>query len=110
MKKYRKKPVIVEAEVYKIGLEDGFTLFWSDVHGEYQQNFKKLENALSFAEKLPNKGYDEDLIIEDPRPFIKTLEGNHLISKGDYIVTGIKGERYPVKPDIFHATYELVED
>jgi hypothetical protein len=28
---------------------------------------------------------------------------------GDYIITGVKGERYPCKPDIFEATYEAVE-
>jgi hypothetical protein len=28
---------------------------------------------------------------------------------GDYIITGINGEKYPCKPDIFKMTYELVE-
>jgi hypothetical protein len=28
---------------------------------------------------------------------------------GDYIIKGIKGEFYPCKPDVFEATYELVE-
>jgi hypothetical protein len=40
--------------------------------------------------------------------FIKTLEGLIEVSPGDWIITGIKGERYPVKPDIFGATYEFV--
>jgi hypothetical protein len=40
---------------------------------------------------------------------IKTLEGHHIVCPGDYIITGIKGERYPCKPDIFEATYERVE-
>lgn len=69
--KFRKKPVVIDAEVYRPGLEDGF-----------------------FA----------------GRPYIDTLEGRHFISPGDYIVTGIRGERYPVKPDIFEATYEPVEE
>ena len=38
--------------------------------------------------------------------FIKTLEGTHHVSVGDYIIRGIKGELYPCKPDIFEATYE----
>lgn len=38
--------------------------------------------------------------------FIKTLEGLMQISDGDWVITGIKGERYPCKPDIFEATYE----
>ena len=37
---------------------------------------------------------------------IKTLEGEHLASIGDYIIKGVKGEFYPCKPDIFEQTYE----
>ncbi len=40
---------------------------------------------------------------------IHTLEGDHVVSEGDFVITGIKGERYPCKPDIFEATYEPVE-
>ena len=40
---------------------------------------------------------------------IETLEGTMRADPGDWVVTGVKGERYPVKPDIFHATYEPVE-
>lgn len=39
---------------------------------------------------------------------IRTLEGNHLASLGDYIIKGVAGEFYPCKPDIFEATYEPV--
>jgi hypothetical protein len=38
--------------------------------------------------------------------WIDTLEGGHVVCPGDWIVTGLKGERYPVKPDIFAAKYE----
>lgn len=38
--------------------------------------------------------------------FIETLEGRMKANKGDWIVTGIKGEKYPVKPDIFEKTYQ----
>ncbi len=37
---------------------------------------------------------------------INTLEGTHWVSPGDYVVCGVQGELYPVKPDIFHATYD----
>jgi hypothetical protein len=43
------------------------------------------------------------------RPYVKTLEGDHLVTPGDWIITGVKGEHYPCKPDIFEATYEAVE-
>lgn len=39
------------------------------------------------------------------RQVIQTLEGAMVANAGDWIVTGVKGERYPVKPDIFDATY-----
>lgn len=42
--------------------------------------------------------------------WVETLEGYHIVTPGDYIITGIKGEHYPCKPDIFEATYEKVEE
>lgn len=45
----------------------------------------------------------------EPLPIV-TLEGTMLAQPGDWIITGVKGERYPCKPDIFAATYEPVED
>lgn len=39
-------------------------------------------------------------------PKIKTLEGDHYVSDGDWIIKGVKGEFYPCKPDIFELTYE----
>ena len=41
---------------------------------------------------------------------IETLEGTMHADIGDYIITGIQGETYPCKPDIFQETYESVED
>jgi hypothetical protein len=40
--------------------------------------------------------------------WIDTLEGGHIVCPNDWIITGIKGEYYPCKPDIFEATYEPV--
>lgn len=37
---------------------------------------------------------------------IKTLEGDHFAHQDDMVIQGVKGELYPCKPDIFHATYE----
>lgn len=89
---YRKKPIIIEAEVYHEGLEDGW---------EYED---KLECGLT-------QGMYKASRVDGVRiyPYIRTLEGRHFISEGDYIITGIKGERYPCKPDIFEQTYELVD-
>ena len=46
----------------------------------------------------------------DGRPYIETLEGPHLVTPGDWIITGVKGEHYPCKPDIFEVTYEEVKE
>lgn len=91
--KYRKKPVIIDAAVYKPGMEDGFMEeelgyfgAWTPENGEWHKTGVKMS------------------------PFIRTLEGPHFVSEGDYIITGVKGERYPCKPDIFKLTYEPVLD
>ncbi len=41
--------------------------------------------------------------------WIDTLEDGHNVCPGDWIITGVKGEFYPCKPDIFEATYESAE-
>lgn len=38
--------------------------------------------------------------------WIDTLEGGHIVCPGDWVITGVKGECYPCKPDIFDATYD----
>jgi hypothetical protein len=40
---------------------------------------------------------------------INTLEGEMTANVDDYIVKGVNGEFYPVKPDIFNKTYEVIE-
>ena len=42
--------------------------------------------------------------------YIETLEGTHRADPGDWIITGVKGEQYPCKPDIFGQTYEPVTE
>lgn len=51
------------------------------------------------------EAYQTDVEVQIP-----TLEGTMTASPGDWIITGVKGERYPCKPDIFEATYDLVDD
>lgn len=54
----------------------------------------------------------EQWFPDEERQFLmlKTLEGYMEVSPGDWIITGINGEKYPCKPDIFEKTYELVEE
>lgn len=41
--------------------------------------------------------------------FIKTLEGTMKANEGDWIITGIEGEQWPVKKEIFEKTYKVIE-
>lgn len=104
---YRKKPVVIQAEQYRPGLEDCFALLWPS--GKiFERNFGTREEVQAHFDDMfrnpeePHTGEPEPSIV----PIIKTLEGPHIISDGDWIITGVKGERYPCKPDIFAATYE----
>lgn len=92
--KFRKKPVVVEADIYKEGMEDGFLLLFENVV------IKDKERIEYWKKNAP----------QNMVPIIETLEGNHHISEGDYIITGVKGERYPCKPDIFEMTYEPLKE
>jgi hypothetical protein len=51
-------------------------------------------------------------VIYDPikrQVEIPTLEGTMIGNMGDWIITGVNGEKYPCKPDIFAKTYDKVE-
>lgn len=67
--------------------------------------------------KADKKSWDEIVAMGTPwKPgvmgsetfYIETLEGDHLASKNDWIIKGVKNEYYPCKPDIFEMTYEKV--
>lgn len=65
--------------------------------------------------KMEKKRYrKKPVVIEayqtEEEIIIHTLEGDMKASVGDYVITGVNGEQYPCKPDIFEKTYELVPD
>jgi hypothetical protein len=72
--------------------------------------------AFDFSKtKIDDKGkylYDGIEKREDGKEwhFINTLEGKHYIKEDDFIIFGIKGEKYPCKRDIFFATYQKEEE
>jgi hypothetical protein len=88
MNKYRKKPVVIEARQYLNDEKSYALLHWIN------ENQYKLGPKTTFATWVNGK-----LIIP-------TLEGDHIANEGDWIIQDIKGEFYPCKPDIFHATYD----
>ena len=94
MAKFRKKPVVVEAEQFTAGLPG--------------QPGGIVERVVNFG--VPKA--DGDLVASafDNKHWVQTLEGPLIVSNGDWIICGVKGEFYPCKPDIFAATNELVEE
>lgn len=56
-----------------------------------------------FRKRVPVRAYRHD---GDEPIVIHTLEGDMTAQPGDWILTGVKGEQYPCKPDIFQETYE----
>lgn len=100
MAKYRKKPVVVDAELYAPGMEDGYKTFDT-----------RSPDPLERPWFVTKTAYDQLLLKPTVLcPVIKTLEGWIEVSPGDYVITGVNGERYPCKPDIFAKTYEEAAD
>lgn len=60
---------------------------------------QEFVNAICFRDDLGNG---------PAKPHIHTLEGPHLIGITDWVAKGVKGEFWPIKDDIFRATYEAV--
>jgi len=87
MAKFRKKPVEIEARQYTDETMREI-IKWCNT------GLLPVMNAIAYHD-----GYS--LII-------RTLEGQHIASVGDWIIKGVAGEFYPCKPDIFAATYDAV--
>jgi hypothetical protein len=80
MKKYRKKPVKIEAEQWFID---------------------KSINGLFIEIIVDDYG---------PFFYVETLEGSMKVRESDWIIRGIEGEIYPCKDPIFKKTYEEVNE
>ena len=85
IKKYRKKPVVIEAIQYHMA----------------ETNKAEIMKFIGSAEYSENM-FDDDGIQ------IKTLEGTMQVSPADFVIKGVQGEFYPCKPDIFELTYEEI--
>ena len=98
MPKFRKRPVVIEAEQFNLSARPypagvvPIVVSADDddlVLGEYTGTDADPEGNCAFG--------------------IRTLEGWYVVRHGDWVITGIKGERYPCRSDIFEATYEAVD-
>lgn len=122
MAKYRKRPVVIEAtQWFKNG----------DHPADYAEDRAVVEGGVvtaSSGDYAKAKGWEGGVVRYFRHPdvlgttpckhcgntmhvhgWIDTLEGGHIVCPGDWIITGVKGEYYPIKNDIFLATYESVD-
>lgn len=109
--KFRKKPVVIEA----------IRWFQNGDHPEdacYYVDDKSPDRFLSEGKvvrrfcrpDVPSESHCKHCtLLMGSHGWIDTLEGGHIVCPGDWVITGVAGERYPCKPDIFRATYEEVE-
>ena len=101
--KYRKKPVVVNAEKWS-----GWKRF-KDCD-KYHPVIKPLPLFMSFSIGMSLGSYHGTNGIPPQKlGWVRTLEGGHIIQPGDWLIEGVEGEFYPCKPDIFEKTYEPVE-
>ena len=85
--KYKTKPVEIEAIQYL--REENIMAV---------QDWFENQNGRKFVYDSSDKEY-----------YVETLECRMKVSKGDFIIKGIKGEFYPCKPDIFEMKYEKID-
>lgn len=81
---FRKKPIVITA-----------TQWFKPGDHPAVQAYDALDLLCNYCQKP-----------ENVHGWVETLEGGHVVCPGDWVITGIKGEVYPCKPDIFEATYE----
>lgn len=119
MGRYRKKPVVIDAEQWHKngdhsldyasaveGFSDGVLVSFSPEHqktlgweGQVVRYYRNPEDdGAGLCHHCSAKKHDHG--------WIDTLEGGHIVCPGDWIIRGVQGEFYPCKPDIFSATYE----
>ncbi len=115
---FRKKPVVIEATQW-------FTN--GDHPDDYAASRPGMDGVEYSGDHARAQGWEGGVVRYFRRPdvdgeracehcsrtmhvhgWIDTKEGGHIVCPGDWIVTGVVGERYPVKPDIFAATYDPV--
>lgn len=97
IQKFKKKPVVIEA------------IQWTGRNAEDIMHFvgKRLNV------QIPPHSVEmivDNLINEDYKIFIPTMEGEMRASRCDFIIKGVNGEFYPCKNDIFFKSYEKVDE
>jgi len=95
MAKFRKKPVVIEAITFNELVEYG------------KNNGANMVGGMPWSFKYNGHPITHE---NDECYLIPTLEGTMKLSPEDMLITGVNGEIYPCKSDIFEKTYEKVEE
>jgi len=123
MAKYRKKPVVIEATQWHRNGDHPLD-YANDVEGMQngqmhvftgaQRRALQWEGSIVRYFRHPdipgNKPCEQCGEPHHVHGWLDTLEAGHRVCPGDWIITGVKGELYPCKPDIFEATYVSESD
>jgi hypothetical protein len=124
MARWRKKPVEIDAhqwfkngdhpDDYKNDIKDMYIIDPKPV--TYTGDYQKLNNWEGQVVRFfrhpdvdGNSNCKHCQLYMFEHGWIDTLEGGHIVCPGDYIITGVEGERYPCKPGIFLKTYDPAE-
>lgn len=97
MASFRKKPVVIEAFQMTQAARDDNSDWPQWAHAAWNVGHGSEGGLFPASQHFPDVG--DELAIW-------TLEGILLVSFGDWIIRGVRGELYPCKPDIFAATYD----
>ena len=108
--KYRKNPVVIEAtQWFENGDHPEDKCYYVD--DKSPDRFLSEGRVVRYYRTPDLDGQSECKHcsgIMSNHGWIDTLEGVHIVCPGDFVITGIQGESYPCKPDIFETTYEAV--
>ena len=91
--RYRKKPVVIEAVQFTEEMAKGMI---------------SLPEGVCLGRR--SLGPPSDCFLYNYRFYIQTPEGSMNVEVGDWIITGIEGEKYPCKSAIFEKTYEIEDE
>jgi hypothetical protein len=93
--KFRKKPVVIEAITFEELVQHGKDYEGSNIVNGFPWSFQYNGHPITHE--------------NDSCYLIPTAEGTMNFTPNDMLITGVKGEIYPCKIDIFEATYEEIE-
>ena len=109
MGKYVKRPVVIDAfQWFKNGDHPDDACV--ELTGSDGQPFMSEGKVVRYFRR-PEPKYAGTVVHEEcgywwkEHGWIDTLEGGHTVCPGSFIITGVKGERYPCRADIFAETY-----